>query len=185
MKANDKVWRIFNGVSLPVLLIDRNYQISEMNSAAVSHLSRPREEILGTSCFEVTHGLGEPCWLSEEIVCPVREAFETRKRVRAIHRHKIDGEVIVEEIVATPLEEGDREIHYVIEEFRDVTELLDLREGLLPICASCKKIRDPQGSWRSIETYIREHTGADFSHSFCPECFVRLHSESKEGNNCR
>jgi transcriptional regulator with PAS, ATPase and Fis domain len=183
MKARDRVWRIFNGISLPILLIDRNYQVSDMNSAALSHLRLPREEILGSSCFKVTHGLEEPCWHSEEIVCPVKEAFETGKRVRAIHKHKIDDEVVVEETVATPLEEGDREIDYVIEEFRDVTELLDLRDGLLPICASCNKIRDLQGSWRHIETYIREHTGADFSHSFCPECILRLYPESNEGDD--
>ena len=41
---------------------------------------------------------------------------------------------------------------------------------LLPICASCKKIRDDQGYWRQIEVYIRDHSDADFSHGLCPEC---------------
>jgi PAS domain-containing protein len=42
--------------------------------------------------------------------------------------------------------------------------------GLLPICASCKKIRDDQGYWQSVETYIMDHSDATFSHGFCPEC---------------
>ena len=50
-------------------------------------------------------------------------------------------------------------------------------EGFLPVCASCKKIRDVNGSWSEMEVYIREHTDADFSHSICPECAERLYPE--------
>src|SRR5262249_54975882 len=49
--------------------------------------------------------------------------------------------------------------------------------GLLPICASCKKIRDDGGYWNQIETYIAEHSDAEFSHSLCPECMPRLYPE--------
>jgi hypothetical protein len=42
--------------------------------------------------------------------------------------------------------------------------------GLLPICSYCKKIRDDQGYWSQIETYIRDHSDAEFSHSICKEC---------------
>ena len=49
--------------------------------------------------------------------------------------------------------------------------------GLLPICASCKKIRDDQGGWQQIEDYIATHSEADFSHSICPECARKLYPE--------
>jgi CheY-like chemotaxis protein len=49
--------------------------------------------------------------------------------------------------------------------------------GLLPICASCKKIRDEQGDWEQIEEYIATHSEADFSHSICPQCARRLYPE--------
>ena len=49
--------------------------------------------------------------------------------------------------------------------------------GLLPICASCKKIRDDQGYWSNIETYIRQHSDAQFSHGICPDCAVKLYPE--------
>jgi hypothetical protein len=52
--------------------------------------------------------------------------------------------------------------------------------GLLPICASCKKIRDDQGYWQQIEGYIREHTEAEFSHSICPECAKKLYPDLYE-----
>jgi len=57
--------------------------------------------------------------------------------------------------------------------------LLQVRKlsGLLPICASCKKIRDKEGGWQQIEDYISDHSEADFSHSICPQCARRLYPE--------
>ncbi len=49
--------------------------------------------------------------------------------------------------------------------------------GLLPICASCKKIRNDQGYWSQIESYIRDHSEAQFSHGICPECAKLLYSD--------
>jgi PAS domain S-box-containing protein len=49
--------------------------------------------------------------------------------------------------------------------------------GLLPICASCKKIRDDHGYWQKLETFVREHSGAEFSHSICPDCMQQLYPE--------
>jgi len=47
---------------------------------------------------------------------------------------------------------------------------IQVLSGLLPMCAWCKKVRDDQGYWSQIETYIREHTQADFTHGICPDC---------------
>ena len=49
--------------------------------------------------------------------------------------------------------------------------------GLLPICASCKKIRDDEGYWRQIESYIGEHSNAEFSHGICPDCAKKLYPD--------
>ncbi len=49
--------------------------------------------------------------------------------------------------------------------------------GLLPICASCKKIRDDQGYWQKLETFVHEHSEAEFSHSICPDCMKQLYPE--------
>ncbi len=77
----------------------------------------------------------------------------------------------------------ERVIRYSIERKRTENEKAQLIErlqlalseiktlsGFLPICACCKKIRDDQGYWRQVEVYIRDHTEAELSHSFCPEC---------------
>ena len=50
-------------------------------------------------------------------------------------------------------------------------------KGLLPICASCKKIRDDGGYWSQIETYVSSHSAAEFSHSICPECLTNLYPD--------
>jgi PAS domain S-box-containing protein len=49
--------------------------------------------------------------------------------------------------------------------------------GIIPICAFCKKIRDDKGYWTQVETYVSQHTGADFSHSCCPECIKQNYPE--------
>lgn len=55
--------------------------------------------------------------------------------------------------------------------------------GLLPICSSCKKIRDDKGYWNQIESYIREHSEAEFSHSICPECSKKIYPDFHEERN--
>lgn len=49
--------------------------------------------------------------------------------------------------------------------------------GMLPICASCKKIRNDKGYWEQIEMYVRDHSEAEFSHGICPECAKTLYPE--------
>jgi sigma-B regulation protein RsbU (phosphoserine phosphatase) len=47
--------------------------------------------------------------------------------------------------------------------------------GIIPICASCKNVRDDQGYWKQVETYIGEHSSAEFTHGICPECMRKLY----------
>jgi hypothetical protein len=56
---------------------------------------------------------------------------------------------------------------------------LDTLEGLLAICANCKKIKNDDGSWQSVETYIASRTDAKFSHGVCPDCSRELYPEIK------
>lgn len=52
--------------------------------------------------------------------------------------------------------------------------------GLIPICSSCKRIRDDKGYWNQIDSYIREHSEAEFSHGICPECMKKLYPDFYE-----
>lgn len=62
----------------------------------------------------------------------------------------------------------------------DALEKMDVLRGLLPICSSCKKIRDDQGYWKQVEHFVSEHTGARFSHGICPDCMVKLYGQISE-----
>ena len=67
-----------------------------------------------------------------------------------------------------------------IEGLKEALNKISTLRGLLPICAACKKIRDDKGYWNQIETYIMEHSDADFSHGICPDCAKELYGEYLE-----
>jgi hypothetical protein len=61
------------------------------------------------------------------------------------------------------------------ESLREALAKIKTLSGLLPICASCKKIRADKNTWVQVETYIRDHSDADFTHGVCPECAIKLY----------
>lgn len=65
----------------------------------------------------------------------------------------------------------------LIDHLRQSLSRIKTLEGLLPICAACKKVRDDKGYWNRIEDYIHNHTQARFSHGICPDCAQRLYPE--------
>ena len=71
--------------------------------------------------------------------------------------------------------EADRE--KLIGKLQDALNKIKTLRGIIPICASCKKIRDDKGYWNQLESYIREHSGAVFSHGICPECVEKLYPD--------
>ncbi len=67
----------------------------------------------------------------------------------------------------------------VIQEKNQIFEETKVLRGLLPICASCKKIRDDNGYWNRIEIYIEKHSDAHFSHGICQECQDELYGDQE------
>ncbi|MDW7773361.1 MAG: hypothetical protein SCH71_10765 [Desulfobulbaceae bacterium] len=65
----------------------------------------------------------------------------------------------------------------LINKLKSSLEKVKLLSGFLPICASCKKIRDDKGYWNQIESFIREHSEAEFSHGICPDCAHKHYGE--------
>ncbi len=65
----------------------------------------------------------------------------------------------------------------LIRQLREALTKIKTLSGLLPICASCKKVRDDDGYWRQVETYVEKHSDAVFSHSLCPDCMKKLYPE--------
>jgi len=74
--------------------------------------------------------------------------------------------------------EAERE--KLIRELQEALASVKQLSGMLPICASCKKIRDDKGYWTQIEAYIRDRSEAEFSHGICPECMKKLYPDYVE-----
>lgn len=67
--------------------------------------------------------------------------------------------------------ELQRRLALRVRELEEAISNIHLLQGLLPICSYCKRIRDDQNYWQSVEAYISQHTEARFSHGICPQCF--------------
>lgn len=64
------------------------------------------------------------------------------------------------------------------EKLRQALSEVKVLETFLPICAQCKKIRNPDGSWQQLEVYIELHSNTQFSHGYCPECARKAMEEA-------
>ena len=114
----------------------------------------PSGEVFGTICAVDTK---ENKWVtpSESLLQTVKDAVEAHLALVAA----------MEE-----LNEKNQELERILNEVK-------ILQGLLPICASCKKIRDDKGYWSQIEEYIVERSEAQFSHGICPECAKKLYPD--------
>ncbi|MEJ2040989.1 MAG: hypothetical protein P8X55_18990 [Desulfosarcinaceae bacterium] len=84
------------------------------------------------------------------------------------------------EEIKTEMENRERaeiEKDNLIVELKDALQKVKMLSGLLPICASCKKVRDDNGYWNQIEAFIQTHSEAEFSHSICPDCIKKLYPD--------
>ena len=78
------------------------------------------------------------------------------------------------------LREKEKEQQKLISELQEALAEIKTLKGFIPICATCKKIRDDEGYWNQLEAYISKHTDAVFSHGMCPECAEKYREEIKE-----
>ncbi len=72
---------------------------------------------------------------------------------------------------------AERKLENFVDELQKALAEVKTLTGLLPICASCKKIRDNKRYWTQVEVYVRDHSDADFTHSICPECAKKLYPD--------
>ncbi len=181
---------IMQSVPVGVVLLDRDENVLLWNRTA--------EIMFGWSEAEV---LGKPYPLvpeeRREESRRLHQASLTGKASPPVEtcRQRRDGTPIHISTACTPLKDEDGTVSTVLlfitdiserkahetERERLITELQDALArvktltGLLPICASCKNIRDDHGQWNNIESYISERSEADFTHGICPACAAKLY----------
>jgi len=184
---------VLESLSHPFYVINADdYTLQLANSAAQAEGISVR----GT-CHALSHKRQTPCD-SREHRCPLEIVKQTKKPVTVEHIHyDSHGNPRHVEVHAHPIldEEGNvcRMIEYtlditkrkqieaernqLIKNLQDSLAKIKTLSGMLPICASCKKIRDDKGYWNQIETYLSNHSKAEFSHGICPECAQKLYPD--------
>lgn len=169
--------------------IDGNGRIVEVNQAYCSLSGYQRSEILGMHIedLEAIETPEETAVHFERIMSNGHDIFET------LHRRK-DGSVFPLEVSVTLIDsKGGRMVCFcrdltarkaieqerenLISELKDALAQVKTLSGLLPICSYCKKIRDDKGYWTQIESYIHDHSEAEFSHSICQECAKKYYPD--------
>jgi PAS domain S-box-containing protein len=124
-------------------------------------------------------------------------ADHDRIRILELEEYKKDGSLVWVEVTMSYLRDMNGKPIGILQVSRDITErkraeeerekfIIELRDamskiktlsGMLPICCTCKKIRDDKGYWNQIESYIKRHSEAEFSHSICPECAKKMYPD--------
>jgi nitrogen fixation/metabolism regulation signal transduction histidine kinase len=179
---------VLDAIPSPLFIVDNDVRIHAFNEAASPLLGKkPAVKFLtrGGEALGCIHSTESPegCGRSEACKnCVVRNSvrlsFDNRKVVRKASKMTLVGEAgnsDVHMLVTTaPFDHGNQS--YVLLILEDISELVELRK-LIPICASCKKIRDEKAYWNSLEAYFKRHLDIDFTHGICPDCLKRLYPD--------
>ncbi|MEK6743448.1 MAG: transporter substrate-binding domain-containing protein [Nitrospirota bacterium] len=191
-KKEERYRNLFDSTLDGVYEVNTEGMFTQMNPAGarIFGYSSP-EEMIGTNAVDRWQDVRD------------REAFRAelklKKSVSAYYMpsRKKDGEPLDLETTSRIIEDREGNFLGITGILRDVTErklseaerdkfiqqlraaLAEVRtlSGMLPICSSCKKIRDDKGYWNQIESYVSEHSGAEFTHGICPECEKKVYEE--------
>ena len=153
-----------------IVVLDSRGRVFELNQSFADMLGYPVDEARKLAIWD-----WDGRWTREQLIEMLAtappETIETR------HRRK-DGSLVDVEISSSLADWHGQPLRFCI--CRDITvrkkavAQVKILQGLLPICAWCKKVRDDSGYWSQIEVYVAEHSQADFSHGICPDCQRRF-----------
>lgn len=166
----------------------RDARIIYVNHAACRSLRYSCDELLSMTVHDIDPDFPEDVWSDHW-----RELKQLGTLKFESHHRTKDGLVFPVEITAnyishegseyncayardiTDRKQAEEEREQLIVKLQKTLKEVKTLTGLLPICASCKKIRDDKGYWSQIESYIMKHSNAEFSHGICPECAQKLY----------
>lgn len=132
LAARERYYRsmIFN-LHEDILVIDRDYCITDINNTALLTLGLKHAEVVGRKCFEVSHGLNSPCHENGEC-CALVEVFATGKPSNCLHDHiTSDGTLAHIDIIMSPMKDEDGQVTHVVEAARDISDVIQARGALL------------------------------------------------------
>jgi two-component system NtrC family sensor kinase len=127
--SRDYYRALLNSLHDEVVVVDRDYRITDINRVFLRRLGRSRDDVIGQLCFKAIHGLSEPC-NGRDRQCPAQAVWQTGQPQRAFHAHETpEGIVRWVDIAASPLREAGQ-VTKVVEVYRDVTAERRLEERL-------------------------------------------------------
>ncbi len=183
---------LFDTIPQLALVLDPMWRVHAVNQAARAlGVNAQRREVQGKRCGEVIGcihhqddprgcGFGPSCLtcIAKNTALEAIAEMETRNSKGKLEF--MTGRVMPVLLSASPFEYKQQKYAIIIIE--DISLISEL-QGLIPICASCKKIRDDKGYWNRVENYIEDHSEAEFTHDICPECSKELYSKMRERSN--
>jgi DNA repair exonuclease SbcCD ATPase subunit len=112
-----------------------------------------------------------------------KELKQYRNDLEKLIQERTDELLKANELLKTEIMERqkiDEERKKLVEDLQEALDNIKTLKGLIPICASCKKIRDDKGYWNELELYISENSDLIFRHSLCPDCLQKHYPEDLE-----
>ena len=191
LEKGDFIENILNTIPLPIFLVDEDVRIYWSNQSAAPLLDREPDLVFLKRCGEVMHcqhalESSEGCGRTEFCKdCPIRNSVQQSIKGQRVVRKKNtmrmvgkDKVVKINMLVTTApfAYQGESLVLLILE---DISELMELK-SIVPICAYCKKIRNDEAFWQSVEKYFKIHLNLDFSHGVCPECEKKLYLDLHE-----
>ena len=152
-----RVWSSCQPAWIPDVAKDDNFPRAKAAALAGLHAAFCFPVVTNGAVFGVTEFLSRDCRPADE---PLLNAMT-------------DMGIRMGQFMARVAAEAQRE--GLVRRLEETLANVKVLTGLLPVCASCKMIRDEAGRWRSLEAYIKAHTDADVTHGICPECAERLY----------
>ncbi|MEN8142058.1 MAG: PAS domain-containing protein [Thermodesulfobacteriota bacterium] len=183
-------------IPLPIFFKDYNGIYLGCNESFEKFLGKDSHDIIGKSVYDIA-----PKEIADKYYEKDLELFNTpgvqvyeydmvnsagEKRKVVFHKAAfLDKDGQVGGLIGTILDITEREKaaadkQRLINELQEALDKVKLLSGFIPICASCKKIRNDEGYWGQVEDYIREHSEAEFSHGICPDCAKELYPDYVE-----
>ncbi len=129
-----------------------------------------------TDLYEAKCDLKKALTYSQELNTCIEEHLN-EKSMEKIAKLQVQFETEKKEKEAEIYRLKNVELSTMNDQLRDALAHVKKLQGMLPICASCKKVRDDDGYWQQIELYVSDHSDAKFSHGICPECAIKLYGK--------
>ncbi len=191
--ALEIVFHAINSTVGGILITDKAGQIRFVNPSFLALFDYENSnEILGTDAAELfatneVKKFSDVKAIIDTVKCETEEFTVVNKsgnsfmvEVQSSNVKNSDGEVIgrmASFVDVTERKNIEQDRERLISKLQDALNHIKTLRGIIPICASCKQIRDDKGFWHQVEVYVRDHSEANFSHSICPKCAKSLYPD--------